>query len=702
MKKSFIGQDKFIWWIGVIESRQDPLKLGRCKVRIFGWHKDSVTEQPTESLPWAYPIIPLDHGKNTLGPREGDWIMGFFADAEVAQKPMMMGILPGMNESTAPDPKEQIGHQDLRPNEVLKGHQQPYPPRYYDIIQFADGSGTTITEYELKSRYPDDKILREAETSRYARGFTYGVILKTSNSKKTKKKELKLKDPKNPLNVLLDPETLRPQDRKFISDLAQSIGNELGSNGQDLAKDVPQELLDNLTTEVTKQENEPQIELGSILFQNIDGDITTSEGKDKILRSGGYTAAGTVLWEQDGDIFLVDVFGKFKNNQTAYTESGYEYTIDEVIPQPMGHLYRTLLRPKILNLLQQKYIPIGEHLEASGEFAVFPENMGGSFSEPFVPYNTQYPYNHVYESESGHLLEFDDTPGFERIHLIHRSGTFEEIHPSGLKVSKTVNDDYRYYLKNEYKHTEGKAYHTIDKGLRILVNGGGGPDNHYNICVGPGSNLNITTADGQVNFYSTKEFQIFCDSDVNIDCENLKIHTRADTIIHTEGDADWHVEGDMRLRVDGSFYQSIGEDKITVVGGNYEKTVGGDYPSGVGGFISETSGSYNKTQAASSISELSGTSNTRTSGISITDTTITNTAISAFKKNRYTGGDVTDVAGNKHTFLTNYKTHITNDLSLQIAGTDVQTSPTGIYPYGSLTITGFITSNGITHGSGDV
>ena len=28
------GRNGFVWWVGTVESRQDPLKLGRCQVRI--------------------------------------------------------------------------------------------------------------------------------------------------------------------------------------------------------------------------------------------------------------------------------------------------------------------------------------------------------------------------------------------------------------------------------------------------------------------------------------------------------------------------------------------------------------------------------------------------------------------------------------------------------------------------------------------
>ena len=48
--------DQFIWWYGVVENRNDPLKLGRLQVRIYTWHSSDKTLTPTNSLPWAMPI----------------------------------------------------------------------------------------------------------------------------------------------------------------------------------------------------------------------------------------------------------------------------------------------------------------------------------------------------------------------------------------------------------------------------------------------------------------------------------------------------------------------------------------------------------------------------------------------------------------------------------------------------------------------
>jgi hypothetical protein len=90
----FIGREGFIWWMGVVEDRNDPQQLGRVRVRCFGWHTDEKTLIPTEALPWALPV----HSVNvpaSYTPKEGDWCVGFFADGESAQHPIIFGVLTG-------------------------------------------------------------------------------------------------------------------------------------------------------------------------------------------------------------------------------------------------------------------------------------------------------------------------------------------------------------------------------------------------------------------------------------------------------------------------------------------------------------------------------------------------------------------------------------------------------------------------------
>ena len=98
---------------------------------------------------------------------------------------------------------------------------------------------------------------------------------------------------------------------------------------------------------------------------------------------------------------------------------------------------------------------------------------GTAFNEPVTPYNAQYPYNHVHESESGHIREIDDTPGSERIHERHSSGTGYEIHPKGDKVTRVKKDNYDLVTGDDFAHIKGNSSSTTDGGVRVFVNADG-------------------------------------------------------------------------------------------------------------------------------------------------------------------------------------------------------------------------------------
>jgi len=103
---NFMGMEGFAWFTGVVEERQDPLRLGRVKVRMFGLHsakksKGETEGIPTEDLPWAYPMQPITSaavngiGTTPLGPVEGTHVVGFFRDGKNCQDPVVMGTLGG-------------------------------------------------------------------------------------------------------------------------------------------------------------------------------------------------------------------------------------------------------------------------------------------------------------------------------------------------------------------------------------------------------------------------------------------------------------------------------------------------------------------------------------------------------------------------------------------------------------------------------
>ena len=84
-----------------------------------------------------------------------------------------------------------------------------------------------------------------------------------------------------------------------------------------------------------------------------------------------------------------------------------------------------------------------------------------------------YPYNKVYQSESGHVIEVDDTLGKERLSMYHRSGSFQEIQPDGSVATRVVNNNYQVICKDDKIYIAGNADLTVEKGnVTINVNTG--------------------------------------------------------------------------------------------------------------------------------------------------------------------------------------------------------------------------------------
>lgn len=101
-----LGKDgKMYWWVGEVVNRMDPLHLGRCQVKIFGWHDDgeesTQVKMQLKDYPWAQPMMPCNTGTmfNSGAPNLKDWVVGFFLDGPTGMFPVMWGVLPAFNPS---------------------------------------------------------------------------------------------------------------------------------------------------------------------------------------------------------------------------------------------------------------------------------------------------------------------------------------------------------------------------------------------------------------------------------------------------------------------------------------------------------------------------------------------------------------------------------------------------------------------------
>jgi len=120
----------------------------------------------------------------------------------------------------------------------------------------------------------------------------------------------------------------------------------------------------------------------------------------------------------------------------------------------------TIIQQKINNTV--KNIPIGTGSNT---------NPPPTFSEPTTPYNAIYPYDKVIETEGGHVIEIDDTPGAGRIHIFHRSGTFIEIGPNGQTVEKVTGNRFDITLADKYENVMGINNKTINGNENNLIQG---------------------------------------------------------------------------------------------------------------------------------------------------------------------------------------------------------------------------------------
>lgn len=96
----FLGKDGFKWWIGVVEENEDPLRLGRVRVRIFGHHPEyELGLIPTSDLPWAMTLLPTNNPDTYCRLNLGEWVIGFYLDADDSKEPVILGYLPSIPEN---------------------------------------------------------------------------------------------------------------------------------------------------------------------------------------------------------------------------------------------------------------------------------------------------------------------------------------------------------------------------------------------------------------------------------------------------------------------------------------------------------------------------------------------------------------------------------------------------------------------------
>jgi predicted chitinase len=210
----------------------------------------------------------------------------------------------------------------------------------------------------------------------------------------------------------------------------------------------------------------------------------------------------------------------------------------------------------------------------------------GYFDQPKIPYGAKYPYNKVMETESGHVQEFDDTPGYERIHTYHRSGTFDEIDASGTKVTKIVGDGYTIYDRNGFISIAGEANVTVSGNVNIYcrsdanieVAGSAEMKVGGNFDIGVARDMNIAVegnfslwANGTMNLQARKKAHIMTTEDDMYITSNNELHTYSKNHMFVKSEREMHLLSveDMCQQSSKDHHIKAADDAFVTIGKKY-------------------------------------------------------------------------------------------------------------------------------------
>ena len=182
-----------------------------------------------------------------------------------------------------------------------------------------------------------------------------------------------------------------------------------------------------------------------------------------------------------------------------------------------------------------------------------------NWSQPAITYNAVYPYNHVFESESGHIKEYDDSftvdedgirTNHYRIYERHSSGTSYEIDTAGNRIDLNMASYFNITNKDNKHYIKGNSDVTIDGRHKVYINKSGIADNNYDIQVGPNANVNIQVDNGNLNVV-TKTGQFNFDVGADFNCNvagNYNLNVQGNETKTVEGTTTHNTTGSTTIR----------------------------------------------------------------------------------------------------------------------------------------------------------
>lgn len=153
--------------------------------------------------------------------------------------------------------------------------------------------------------------------------------------------------------------------------------------------------------------------------------------------------------------------------------------------------------------------------------------FGLTWDEVQPDYAAVYPYNDSKQSESGHFIDVDDTRRKERINLMHRTGTMQEMRHTGSIHRKDLKHSIGLVHGSDFKNVRGNCWHTVEHWTRYRSKGKTLAEINYDLDIGVGKNftMNVGQSGGAQNSglieINGNRLHISMLDEVLIDCEKI-------------------------------------------------------------------------------------------------------------------------------------------------------------------------------------
>lgn len=627
------------FYIGVVENRIDPLKLGRCQVRVVGVHTHDKALLPTEDLPWAQIMQPANSaamngiGHTPLGPVEGTSVLVMFYDPPDNQQPMILGSVGGIPQADSVI-VDFLDDDDPIIRDPLTGREAPAPGGEAEAALDAPAStqSNTPVDADQESITPNSDSLDSiplipppwwrGNIPAATRGINAIIEACKELGFDSKEQVCSL------LGIIGGESNWIPQNESFNysaprlqevfkrtfegkPELAETYARWKGTretffnfvyapenNGNQLGNTLPNDgglFYGRGLIQITGRSNyETYSRLAKVDIVNNPDILNTN------LEVSARVAVAYLQHRVSPSVIKTDHPGYFYaakravGNNTpdiaALKLAYYEYFYGAPAPESVADSSRAAgtappsgdttaagagsisggstdsmgfkdpnnkyplkgrLKEPDTNRLARSIavgtvVPIKESKRLVGIEKAIDQ---GTYNQPFVPYGAQYPYNHVYESESGHVMEFDDTPGYERIHQYHRAGTFTEIDPNGTEVHRIVGDGYTIIDRNGCIYIAGECNITTDGKINILCRSTANIEVTGDVNMNVGGNYKLGVR-GDMEVSVGGRFAAWSVGDMSMQTPS-DIHMKSGSSIFAQASSDLNLKAGSSFKLDG-------------------------------------------------------------------------------------------------------------------------------------------------------